>query len=48
MNWMDFLLIGFFFGTSFGLILSVVIEKLIDCGFAKERKQMNLKIDKIT
>ncbi|WP_176542807.1 hypothetical protein [Bacillus wiedmannii] len=44
------LLLGaaFAFGTSFGLILGVAIENLVDYQLKKERQQMNFKIDKIT
>ncbi|WP_175567072.1 hypothetical protein [Bacillus cereus] len=38
----------FAFGASFGLILSVGIDKLIDYQLEKEREQMNFKIDKVT
>ncbi len=48
MIWIDFLLIGFLFGTSFGLVLSVIIDRFLDKQFDNERKQMEFKIDKIT
>ncbi|MEB8648121.1 hypothetical protein P4G96_04210 [Bacillus cereus] len=48
MIWIDFLLIGFLFGTSFGLVLSVIIDRFLDTQFDNERKQMEFKIDKIT
>ncbi|MED3330774.1 hypothetical protein P4409_27625 [Bacillus thuringiensis] len=48
MIWIDFLLIGFLFGTSFGLVLSVIIDRFLDKQFDNERKQMGFKIDKIT
>ncbi|MEC2862140.1 hypothetical protein P9Y72_03775, partial [Bacillus cereus] len=45
MIWIDFLLIGFLFGTSFGLVLSVIIDRFLDKQFDNERKQMEFKIE---
>jgi hypothetical protein len=42
------LLVAFICGTSFGLILSVGIDELIDYQLEKEKEQMNFKIDKVT